>query len=41
MSFYTIKNPQERDKIIEEYLAVKNRIKKRSMDERMGELGRQ
>ena len=41
MSFYTIKNPQQRDKIIEEYLAVKNRIKKRSLDERMGELGRQ
>lgn len=41
MSFYTIKNPQERDKIIEEYLAVKNLIKKRSLDERMGELGRQ
>ena len=41
MSFYTIKNPEERDKIIKEYLAVKKRIKKRSMDERMGELGRQ
>ena len=41
MSFYTIKDPQKRDKIIDEYLAIKNRIKKRSMDERMGELGRQ
>ena len=41
MSFYTIKDPQKRDKIIEEYLAIKNRIKKRSMDEGKGELGRQ
>ena len=41
MSFYTIKDPAERDKAIREYLAVKERIKKREMDERMGDMGRE
>ena len=41
MSFYTIKNPAERNRIIHEYLAVKNRIKKRSMIEREGDLQRE
>ena len=41
MSFYTIKNPMERDKTIREYLAVKKRIQKREMDERMGDMGRE
>ena len=31
----------ERDKTIREYLAVKKRIQKREMDERMGDMGRE
>ena len=41
MSFYTIENPKERDNIVKEYLALKDRIKKRSMAERIGEINRQ
>jgi hypothetical protein len=36
MSFYSIKDPVERDKTIREYIDIKKRIKKRSMDERVG-----
>ena len=41
MSFYTITNLKERDNIVKEYLALKDRIKKRSMDERIGEINEQ
>ena len=41
MSFYTIKDPTERDKTIREYLALKKRIQKREMDERLGDMGRE
>ena len=41
MSFYTIENPKERDNIVKEYLALKDRIKKRSMAERIGEINEQ
>ena len=41
MSFMSIKDPVLRDKTIEEYLALKDRIKQRSMDERMGEMSYQ
>ena len=34
MSFLNIKNHEERDKMIKEYLALKDRLKKRSMEER-------
>ena len=34
MSFLNIKNHEERDKMIEDYLALKERLKKRSMEER-------
>ena len=37
----SIKDPVLRDKTIEEYLALKDRIKQRSMDERMGEMSHQ
>ena len=40
MSFCSIKDPVQRDKTIREYLAVKERIKKRSMDERLGNMNR-
>ncbi len=38
--FYTIKNPAEGDKTIGDYLAVKKRIQKLVMDERMRDMGR-
>ena len=41
MSFMSIKDPVLRDKTVEEYLALKDRIKQRSMDERMGEMSYQ
>ena len=41
MSFYTITNAKERDNIVKEYLALKDRIKKRSMDERIGNIEEQ
>ena len=41
MSFYTIENPKDRDNIVKEYLALKDRIKKRSMAERIGEINQQ
>ena len=41
MSFYTIENPKEREERVKEYLALKDRIKKRSMAERIGELNQQ
>ena len=34
MSFLTIKDPEERDAMIEEYLALKNRLKDRNLEER-------
>ena len=38
MSFYDIQDKDERDRTIEEYLALKDRIKKRNMDERIAGL---
>lgn len=35
-AFLNIKNREERDKMIDDYLALKERIKKRNMEERMG-----
>ena len=34
MSLLNIKDPEERDRMIEDYLALKERLKKRSMKER-------
>lgn len=41
MSFYDIQDKDERDRTIEEYLALKDRIKKRNMDERISDLQRE
>ena len=41
MSFYDIKDKDERDRTIEEYLATMKRIKKRNMDERISDLRRE
>ena len=38
MSFYSINDPVLRDKTIQEYLYIKKRIKKHSMDERVGNM---
>ena len=35
-SFLNIKDREERDKMIDDYLALKERLKKKSMEERMG-----
>ena len=35
-SFLNIKDREERDKMIDDYLAQKERLKKRIMEERMG-----
>ena len=40
MSFYSITDPVQREKTIRDHLAVKERIKKRSMDERLGNMNR-
>ena len=40
MSFYTIKNPVERDKTIHEFLTIKKRIKQRELNERVGDMVR-
>ena len=34
MSFFNIKDPEERDAVIENYLALKKRLKERNMEER-------
>ena len=34
MSFFNIKHPEERDVTIEDYLALKKRLKERNMTER-------
>ena len=41
MSFYDIKDKDERDRTIEEYLATVKRIKKHNMDERISDLRRE
>ena len=38
MSFYKIKNPQERNRVINEYLSTQQRIKNHNMKERVGEI---
>ena len=38
MSFYSIKNPEERDAVIADYLATKKRIQQRNMNERAQDL---
>ena len=38
MYFYSIKDHVRRDNTIQEYLDMKNRIKKRNMDERIGSM---
>ena len=38
MSFYSIKDPVLRNNTIQEYLSIKKRIKKRNMDERIGNM---
>ena len=40
MSFYSIKDRDVRDREIEDYLALKNKIQKRNEDERIGRLNR-
>ena len=41
MSFMNIKNPEKRDAMIEDYLALKKRLQKRSLEERSGLVTRQ
>ena len=38
MSFYTITNPQDRNKMINEYLTLQQRIKSRNMKDRINEI---
>ena len=40
MSFYSIKDREVRDRTIEDYLALKNKIQKRNEDDRIGDLNR-
>ena len=40
MSFYSITDPVQREKTIRDYFAVKERIIKRSIDERLGNMNR-
>ena len=40
MSFYSITDPVQREKTIRDYLAVKERIEKRTMDERLSNMNR-
>ena len=41
MSFYDIKDKDERDRTIEDYLATMERIKKHNMDERISDFKRE